>query len=586
MSGQEENNAATIRAVGDFHEARRKAALESILDPLLGRPVDLLSYDEVRNKLRAVESARRELQDIPLNKIVGSVSRYSDFTRTFLPRHESDKDRWTRVRAAVESLAGLPPIEAYQIGDVYFVLDGHHRVSVARELGADSIEGYVIPVYTRVPLSPGDSPDDLIIKAEYADFLARTQFDYLRAETNLLVSAPGQYPKLLEHVAVHRYFMGQRRNEAVSEKEALVDWHDNYYMPIAELIRSKNLLRDFPGRTETDLYLWIMDHRSRLSDGGMGWEVNTEKAARDLAVRFSPRWGQRLSRIARRVTDVIVPEPLLSGPPAGAWRGEHQAPHRGSHLFDDILVTVFRDQSNQSALEMALEIARREEARLTGLHVVGSAAEEDSPEIARLRNEFLSRCAEKDIFGRLVIETGQAAPIICQRSPWVDLTIFRLAYPPPQGLLNRLRSGVRMLIRRCSSPLLAVPNIPFSLDSALLAYGSGRTSDEALFLAAYLAGRWQIPLTVVSVQPAGESPHSPTPLERARAYLDTHEIQAIYIIETADEPTPSVLLNAEAHNAGFIITGSYESAPVRESFTGSTVDRILRSTRRPVLICR
>jgi nucleotide-binding universal stress UspA family protein len=585
-SNYEQTRVRIQKAVFDFQELRRKAALQGVLDQLLGRRSELLSYDEVRTKLRAVESARRELKDIPLDKIVGSVGRITDFTRSFLPLNESAKDRWARVRAGVDALGGLPPIEAYQVGEVYFVLDGHHRVSVAHELGARQIEGYVIPVYTRVPLSPGDSPDDLIIKAEYADFLARTQFDHLRSDASLLVSAPGQYPKILEHISVHRYFLGLKQKREVTEKEAIADWYDAVYQPIAELIGSRNLLRDFPHRTETDLYLWIMDHRATLSDGGLGWEVAPEKAARDLATRFSPRLGQRLSRMARRVAGAIIPEPLTQGPPAGAWRAEAQSPHRGDHLFDDILVTVLRGKASRGAQNMAFEIARREQARLTGLHVVSSEAEKDSPEVAALKDQFARRCEEEGIFGRLVVETGQAAQIVCARSPWVDLAVFRLAYPPPQRVFKRLRSGIRTLIRRCSAPLLAAPDAPYNLNSALLSYGPGRKSEEALYVAAYLAGRWQIPLTVVTVQKEGETPPSPTPLERAQAYLESQQVEARYVVEEMADPALSVLLNAEIHNAGFIITGGYESSPLRESVAGSTVDRILRSTRRPVLICR
>jgi hypothetical protein len=256
---------------------------------LLRRRTDLLSYDLVRNKLRAIESSRRILGDIPLDKIVGSVNRYTDFSRSFLPRQESDRERWARVRLGVDTQKGLPPIEVYKVGEVYFILDGHHRVSVARDMGMSSIEGYIIPVQTRVPLLYEDSPDDLIVKAEYTDFLSKTRFDELRPDADLLVTAPGQYQKLTEHIRVHQYFMDQKRTEAVSEAEAIGDWYDTVYLPVINLIRSQNVLRDFPNRTETDLYLWIMDYRSQISGGGIGWEVSTEKAVIDLSARFSPK---------------------------------------------------------------------------------------------------------------------------------------------------------------------------------------------------------------------------------------------------------------------------------------------------------
>jgi nucleotide-binding universal stress UspA family protein len=570
-----------IKAVEDFHQARRKAKFESVIGALLGRRTNLLSYDLVRKNLHAIESARRDLGDIPLEKIVGSVGRYTDFSRSFLPRQESDRERWARVRLGVDSMVGLPPIEAYKVGDVYFVLDGHHRVSVAREMGLSSIEGYIRSVQTRVPLSPGDSPDDLIIKAEYTDFLTRTRIDELRPEANLLVTAPGQYQKLAEHIAVHQYFMGEEQNAEVAEPEAVTDWYDKIYLPLVQLIRSRNLLREFPNRSETDLYLWVMAYRHQLSGGGIGWEVAPEKAAADLAARYSP--NRRMARLAQRVSNLVIPEPLAPGPPPGTWRSEHQFPRREDHLFDDLLVTLQSGSSHVAG--MAIEVAKREGARLTGLHVVPEGAEKDSPEIAAMQEDFMRRCAEAGVSGRTLVEAGRASNRLCQHSPWVDLVLFNLTCPPPQRFFQRLKSGTRLLIQRCSTPLFAVPNAPFRLNSALLAYGPGRKAEEALFVAAYLACRWEIPLTVLTVKKPAQNGHGHSSMERARAYLEENGIQANYVEETGHSAR-AVVLNAEEHRSDFIIMGGYESGPLRESVFGSTLNFVLRSVRRPVLICR
>lgn len=588
MPTYDETSPLYARAIYDFHQARRKASLEKLLSPLIGKRSDLLSYDEVRSRLRAIETSRRRLQEIPLDQIVGSVSRYTDFTRSFLPRQSSDQERWARVRMGVESLQGLPPIEAYKIGDAYFVLDGHHRVSVAREMGAETIEGYVIPVYSRVPISPGDSPDDVILKAEYTDFLAKTGIDELRPEADLMVTVPGQYQKLLEHISVHRYLMGEKRNGPVPYEEAVVDWYDSFYLPIVNLIRERNLLRDFPDRTETDLYLWIIDHRSELGGGEMGWEVTPEKAADDLSKRYSQTAQRRLPRMARRLADIFVPQPLSPGPQPGTWRAVRQTPRRSDHMFDDLLVTIPHDHSGWQAVRMAIELARREDARLTGLHVVYDESKQKSDEVQIIDTKFHALCEEAGIRCRLLVDVSHdAANAICRRSPWVDLTVFRLRHPPPMKPIVRLRSGARMLIRSCFSPLLAVPDTPFHLESALLSYGPGRKSDEALFLATYLAGKWKIPLTVVTVEKEKQNNEGERASlhQRARSYLESHGVEATYVQEKHDK-TLSILVNAEAYNAGLLIMGGYESSPVRESLLGSTVDRVLRSTRRPVLICR
>ncbi len=254
----------SVSAIQDFHEARRKAAFERILSRLTGRSPDLLSYEDVRKKLHAVEIPRQELKDIPLGSIVGSVGRYHDFTRSFLPKLQSSSQRWARVKSVSEGAAGHEPIEVYQIGEAYFVKDGNHRVSVARQSGAETIQAYVTPVETAVPLEADVQPDDLILKAEYADFLDHTHLRDLRPGADLALTVPGEYARLEEHIRVHRYFMGLDQRREIPYPEAVAHWYDQVYQPVADVIRERGLLRDFPDRTEADLYLWISEHRAAL----------------------------------------------------------------------------------------------------------------------------------------------------------------------------------------------------------------------------------------------------------------------------------------------------------------------------------
>jgi nucleotide-binding universal stress UspA family protein len=571
------------KALEDFNAARTREKFESIFGALFRRQTDLLSYDLVRQNMRPIESARRILGEVPLEKIVGSVGRYTDFSRSFLPRLESDKQRWARVRQGAESLIGLPPIEVYQVGDVYFVLDGHHRVSVARDMGLDHIEAYIIPVQTRVPLSPGDSPDDLIIKSEYTDFLVQTQIDELRPGAKLQVTAAGQYQKLLEHVAVHRYFLGEQRGGEIDEAEALLSWYDSVYLPVAELVENRGLLREFPDRTVTDLYLWIMEYRLQLHGGSAGWEVAPEMAASDLAARFSPR--RRFARMAGRLSKWIVPQPFDPGPPPGAWRSQHQTPRRQDHLFDDLLVPL-QPGNHTPVVDMAIEIARREKARLTGVWIQPKQAGRTAPEKAAATQEFLDRCAQAGVKARILDDRGDTSGVLVQHSPWVDLALFPVGEPMPQKYFQRLQSGTRLLIRRSHSLLLAVPNTPLRLNSALVAYGTGQKAEEAFLVATYLACQWEIPLTVLTVtDPAAQADKGSSPAERARAYLAGANFP-VTVIEESGHLARHVLLSAEEQRADLIIMGGYETGPLHESIFGSALDFVLRSTRRPVLICR
>jgi len=205
------NDYGFYQARQDFQRARQQAALQEVLSRLRGKSADLLSFEDVRQKLHAHTSGgQRGVQNIPVTAIVGSVGRYTDFTRTFLPKNPKDEERWARIMALVTDPAGggLPPIEVVKVGDAYFVQDGHHRVSVARALGAETIEAYVNEIPTNVPLPADANPEDLILKEEFTDFLERTHLNRSRPDSNLELTATGMYAELLDHIQVHQYFMG------------------------------------------------------------------------------------------------------------------------------------------------------------------------------------------------------------------------------------------------------------------------------------------------------------------------------------------------------------------------------------------
>jgi nucleotide-binding universal stress UspA family protein len=569
-----------VGAIDDFRRARFRAKVERVLARLTGESADLLAYEEVRKKLRARGQVSRGLQNIPIANIVGSVGRYADFTRTFLPRQDEDEQRWARVKRAVEEQAGVPYIEVYKVGDAYFVVDGNHRVSVARQSGAAYIQAHVIEVETRVPLTADVQPDDIVLKAEYTDFLERTSLDRVRPGADLSVSLPGQYRKLEEHIAVHRYFMGLDQKREVPYQEAVAHWYDTVYLPVVNVIRQQAILRDFPARTETDLYLWILEHRAELGQE-LHWEIEPGKAAQDLVDRYSSRPGRVFARVGERLSQAVVPQAVVAGPPPGTWREE--ATRRSDRLFTDVLVAVSGTESGWYAVEQALSVSGREEGRLIGLHVVPGEAERQSETIEALEAEFKVRCDAAGVPGRWIVETGSVAASICEWSCWSSLTAVSLAHPPKDQPLSRLGSGFRSLIQHCPVPILAVPPYPSGMRRALLAYDGSPKADEALFVSTYLAGRWKIPLLVITVvQQEGAGARV---LDRARAYLEEHEVQAVYV-EKRGEVGEAILGAAREHQSELIVMGGYGFNPVLEIVLGSAVDQVVRTSERPVLICR
>ncbi|HWQ12261.1 MAG TPA: DUF4032 domain-containing protein [Roseiflexaceae bacterium] len=282
------------RSRAQFDEARRKALIAAILDMLRREPTEMLSFQEVRARLNVRGQRYLGHQTVPLDRIVGSEGRYSDFDRRFLPRSNATKSRWTRVNSAALQDVHLPPIELYKIGDIYFVRDGNHRVSVARQRGQQDIDAFVTELQVDVPLDPDLSVHDLLLMEEYSDFLEWTDLARLRPEQRIEFSETGGYLDLVRHINAHRYYMGLEQQRPIERDEAVADWYDNVYMPVVRAIRAHDVLRHFPGRTEADLYRWIMDHRWYMRER-TGADPGPEEATEDYLEHF----GQR------RLTDAI-----------------------------------------------------------------------------------------------------------------------------------------------------------------------------------------------------------------------------------------------------------------------------------------
>jgi len=259
------SNELSARVQADYQRARFKAFLNQVWSALSGRPNTLLSYDQVREKLHIGGPIYRGVQTIRLDQIAGSLNRYQQFDRAFLPRTEETADRWQRVNRAFYEDISLPPVVLYKVGDVYFVVDGHHRVSVAREQGQEFIEAEVRECASKVRITPDIRPEDLEILSEKVEFLERTGLDRLRPDANIKLTIPDGFSRMLEHIAVHRYFMGLDLKRDISEEEAVTHWYDMVYLPIVRIIRESKILDDFPGKTEGDLYLWVLDHQHYLS---------------------------------------------------------------------------------------------------------------------------------------------------------------------------------------------------------------------------------------------------------------------------------------------------------------------------------
>ena len=284
---------ADLRARQDAERIRHKAFWNQVIHKFRGVPNALLSFDEVKQLYLAPESYSG-IKSIPIEGIVGSVDRYKDFDHYFLPRYGLPLDRWVRVRRAKLEGLELPAIQVYKVGDLYFVKDGHHRVSVARDEGQFYIDAEVIELQVKTNPHPGDSMKDLIIKSEYDQFLNQTQLHKLRPDSiEIHFSVTGRYDILLEHIRTHQYLLGSEHERPFSWDEAVVSWYDTLYLPLVEKINQHRVLKRFPGRTQADLYVWMMDHHHYLRQE-LGRDVGFERSVQDYVEDYSPAWWDRL----------------------------------------------------------------------------------------------------------------------------------------------------------------------------------------------------------------------------------------------------------------------------------------------------
>jgi nucleotide-binding universal stress UspA family protein len=556
--------------------------LEKLFARLQGRSIDLLAYEDVRARLAATEQAGEHIEEIPLDAIVGSVGRYSDFTRSFLPRRDSDAHRWASLKSMITGARGLPPIQVYSVGEAYFVRDGNHRVSIARDMGATHIQAYVTDVRTQVPLTPDVQPDDLILKAEQVDFLQATDLGRLRPESDLSLTVPGGYSSLEEHIRVHRYFMGLDLQREIPYPHAVAHWYDEVYLPVVYAIRALGLLREFPERTEADLYLWISAHRAALAEQ-LGWHVAPEAAVTSWLKHTVRRPGRVADRLWAGISAALTPDELEAGPAAGTWRQTFLAGRRTELLFADVLVALDGTTAGYAALDQAIRLAQLEGSRLLGLHVLADRPGRNAPDADELQERFNAACQQGEVSGAFVLDRGAVDRTICRWAAWVDLVVVSLSHPPSQRPLGKLNSGFRTLLRRIPRPTLAVPGASSRLQSAALAYDGSAKAKEGLYICAHLSPVWDASLVVMCVAERGFDADEAR--AEAKAYLDKAGVEAHY--PSLSGPVPEAILGAlEAQGCDFLVLGGYGRRPVSEVLLGSAVDQMLIKSTLPLLICR
>ncbi len=305
---------------GDWRQARRSAFVQDVLAVFTERPADLMSFEHVQQKLQLCQVQYLDVQEVPLGLIVGSVGRYTDFTRAFFPRQDHLQERWQRIEQLLATARDLPPIELYKVGQVYFVRDGNHRVSVARQRGMSTLKACVWEYETPVPLEPDSDVDDLLCKTAHAAFVECTNIDHLCPDVQIKLTQPDGYEDLLREIEAYKQIFSEVDGREIPNDEAITLWYDIRYNPIVEIIRQCHVLQHFPGRTETDLYLWLCRNLQEL-EASYGHDILMEEGAHDLSRRF----GRNLFP-ARRIKQAVG----WSAAVTAAWASDRWRASRGA----------------------------------------------------------------------------------------------------------------------------------------------------------------------------------------------------------------------------------------------------------------
>jgi hypothetical protein len=267
----------------DFTRARRQQVLSRLAAWLRREPDDvniMLPFDEVIDALGMMSERRLGLQTIRLDSIVGSVDRTRDFDRRFRPTSGRVRERWQRLALAQRRGEAIPPIDLYRVGDLHFVKDGHHRVSVAHALGLDSIDGYVTEVITRINSKGIRYRGDLIVKDYRRLFLERVPLTG-QARAEVVVSDPWDYAVLGENVEAWGFRLMQDEGAFLDRPTVARRWYDEEYVPVVNMLRQAEMVGD---RTEAEAYMWVAGERYRLIRTHR-WNPDVLTAVRDETSR-------------------------------------------------------------------------------------------------------------------------------------------------------------------------------------------------------------------------------------------------------------------------------------------------------------
>ncbi len=299
----------------DFLKARHRALFNEVQHLLTPGEAELISFKDIKNLLKPKGEVYEGMKTVPVNLIVGSEGRYRDFDNRFFPRSTHLKNRWEHIDAAHLQDIILPSVSLYELGGVYFVRDGNHRVSVAKSKGIEFIDAEVVSLQSEIKLHPGDSLKKMkkqVIEYEKRVFYGETGFGDVTDYWCLDFSVPGQYDVIYNHILTHKYYLNQSLENEIGMDEAMISWLRIVYLPILNVIDRHKVMRFFRRRTKSDLYVWMIKYWDDIKRKFGGDFPIDEMATKFLNEHKKP---PLLRRLKNRLAGILMKKRLAVSVP-------------------------------------------------------------------------------------------------------------------------------------------------------------------------------------------------------------------------------------------------------------------------------
>ena len=289
----------------DFHKAHNKTMFNELQHFLNPDEATLISFSDIKKMLKPKNEVYKGMMVVPINQIVGSEGRYHDFDNRFFPKSLHLKTRWEHIDMAHIKDINLPPIALYELGGLYFVRDGNHRVSVARAKGIEFIDAEVVSLQSEIQLHPGDSLAKMtrqVINYEKRVFYTETNFGDITDYWLLDFSTTGQYDVIYNHILTHKYYINMNKSEEISMEEAILSWFNTVYMPVIKIIDKHHIMRWFKKRTKADMYVWLIKYWDELKQ-----KFNAEIPLDTVADFITHKYGLSFTRrIWNKIEQIVL----------------------------------------------------------------------------------------------------------------------------------------------------------------------------------------------------------------------------------------------------------------------------------------